>query len=81
MLCFIFVGNRTQHKGKQGKHSGNSDSLFSPRKISHSQPLLYSPSKMNEQHGSRQLKYHTDNPRNIFHFDQQENGPVIDCVV
>lgn len=75
------TGNRTQHKGRQGKHSGNSDTMFSPRKISHSQPLLYSPSKMNEQHGSRPLKFHTDNPRNIFHFDQQENGPVIDCVV
>ncbi|CAC5389717.1 PCDHD1 [Mytilus coruscus] len=70
------TGNRTQHKGRQGKHSGNSDTMFSPRKISHSQPLLYSPSKMNEQHGSRPLKFHTDNPRNIFHFDQQENGPT-----
>lgn len=75
--------NRTQQKVRQSQQkTDSSNQMFSPRKIPHSQqPLLFSPSKMNEQHGPRSLKYHTDNPRNIFHFDQQENGPVIDCVV
>lgn len=75
--------NRTQQKVRQShQQTDSSNQMFSPRKIPHSQqPLLFSPSKMNEQLGPRSLKYHTDNPRNIFHFDQQENGPVIDCVV